>query len=463
MRMRARESQRASARRGFTLIEVVVALSAGLLVTLAAFMLSKNATAFFQHEARVSTAQLGLNLAMNRLTGDIQRAALNSSPNASADPNVCRTGVVWPTGLQNLAGITVVKGTTPTTEGLLQTPNPMPAPDSIIIGGSLDSTEVYQVQSVTAPTGGSVLLTMRGPTGDPATARALAAVNGTVATIATDLPCKLKPVFAPSTYPPTGPQPPTCAPPIQSGRFGHLYHPESNTHWFGVIDSFTVDANGIKVTLDTTKVPIPTKPSVKCGLGVGDTGGGWMFSVVSRVRYEIMSLVGAGQFDALVKASTPAAVVAGDTNRTELVRRELDANDAPLDWTTNTNTTELVAEYAVDMRFGFTAVTQPVIADNYNPVVQSYAVDDNTAGKYQIVDRPSNAGTPQWVRGVQVRLAVRTRAPDRDTDIPQAPGADSRRLRWRLFTDPLVHPSYARVRTLYAFVSLPNQGGFSLW
>ena len=81
--MRAPGSPLANARRGFTLIEVIVALSAGVLVSMAAFMLSKGATAFFQREARISTAQLGLTLAMNRLTNDIQRASLNSSPNAA--------------------------------------------------------------------------------------------------------------------------------------------------------------------------------------------------------------------------------------------------------------------------------------------------------------------------------------------------------------------------------------------
>src|SRR5277367_5834742 len=84
--------------RGFTLIEVLVALSAGVLVSMAAFMLSKDATRFFQHEARVSTAQIALTLAMNRLSGDIQRAGFLSTANVQLDPSVCR-GVAWPAGL----------------------------------------------------------------------------------------------------------------------------------------------------------------------------------------------------------------------------------------------------------------------------------------------------------------------------------------------------------------------------
>ena len=40
-------------------------------------------------------------------------------------------------------------------------------------------------------------------------------------------------------------------------------------------------------------------------------------------------------------------------------------------------------------------------------------------------------------------------------------GPDGRRLRF--LVDPTLQPAYARVRTNYANVALPNQGGFSLW
>ena len=53
---------RGRAARGFTLIELVVALSAGLLVSMAALMLSRNATKFFQNEARISATQLAATL-----------------------------------------------------------------------------------------------------------------------------------------------------------------------------------------------------------------------------------------------------------------------------------------------------------------------------------------------------------------------------------------------------------------
>lgn len=432
--------------RGFTLIEVIVALSAGVLVTLAAFMLSKNAVSFFQYEARVSTTQLGLTLAMNRLTNDIQRASLLSSPNPSVDPTVCKGGGWTAGGLSDLAGITILKGSSSTKQGLNQSPVLAP-PDTLIIGGSMDSSEVFQVQSIVS-TGGALQLVMRSGASEPATYRARYSVAND-----TDLPCRLKPTFAPTVYP-VG----DCTTPIASGRFGHIYHPESNSHWYGIIKSFTLDAtNTVNVTMDTSSVTIPQKPTI-CGLGVGEIGGGWLFSVVTRVQYEIMDVTTLkpknspnSPFQPVVTAG-PLAVT-GDDGRTELVRRELNA-----DGTTNDDSAELVGEYAIDLRFGITAVTQAITGDNYNPTVATYAFGDNAV--YTTAALPSKSGTPQWVRGVQVRLAMRTRAPDRDTDLPVP--TDGRRLRFLVLTSG-ARPAYARVRTSYANVALPNQGGFSLW
>ncbi len=148
----------------------------------------------------------------------------------------------------------------------------------------------------------------------------------------------------------------------------------------------------------------------------------------------------------MTPASPQQAQVSGDVARTELVRVELDANNVLIP-----ASTELVAEYAVDLRFGIT-VSSLITGDNYNPTVTSYAFND--ANVYAI-----SAATPQRIRAVQVRLATRVRAPDRDSDLPVGP--DGRRLRFLI--DPALEPAYARVRTNYANVALPNQGGFSLW
>src|SRR5262245_17049023 len=68
-------------RRGFTLVELLVALAIGLSVSMAAFLLAKNATRVFQNEARITSTQLAVTLGMNRIAADLQRAAFLSSPN----------------------------------------------------------------------------------------------------------------------------------------------------------------------------------------------------------------------------------------------------------------------------------------------------------------------------------------------------------------------------------------------
>jgi type II secretory pathway pseudopilin PulG len=434
-------------RRGFTILEVVVALSAGVLVSMATFTLSKNATAFFQREARISSAQLALTLAMNRLTNDIQRASFLSTTNIQLDPNVCRTTAgTWPAGLSVLGGLNISVGTQ-TSQGAIQ-PQAFTAPDQIIIGGAMDMTDAFQVQTVTAGAGGAPLLVMRLPTADPLSYRTVASLGPTET-----LGGKIAPMFNPNTYP---------TPAAISGRIGHIYHPESNWHWFGVIQSYSVNAVSGAVTVQFQQTPtIPGKPAT-CGIGIGDTGGGWLFNVVSRVQYSIQpasTAVGppgpTNPYSQILAPPTDPkqALVTGDAGRTELFRSEIDpSTNQPI-----SGSTELVAEYAVDLRFGITTVLNPIQNDAYVQKLYTYPFGD--AHVYSITNSPQLGGTPQYVRGVQVRLSTRTRAPDSSTDLPT--GLDGRRLRWLI--NPNLQPAFARVRTNYANVALPNQGGFSLW
>ena len=73
-------------------------------------------------------------------------------------------------------------------------------------------------------------------------------------------------------------------------------------------------------------------------------------NVVNIIRYEIRNLKAAAlpQYAPLFAASATAP---GDTSRLELVRVEVDVNGNEM-----ADTLELVAEYAVDLRFGLTVV-----------------------------------------------------------------------------------------------------------
>lgn len=427
---RARRAGRAA----FTLIEILVALSAGVFVSIAAFAMSRNATAFFQHEARIATAQLSLTLGLNRLSNDLSRASFLSSPNARVDPMVCRDPS-WGTtpGLDTLAGVTVLAGTSAgqnAANGI--------TPDQLIIGGSLDVSETFTVQCVLTGTSGLALQLQ-----DPKFDGAMARVKASLAPGET-LQSRLETMFVP-------------------GRYVQLLDPATGYKVFGVLG----DAPSVAVVSDVATVQlastpsIPQKPANVCGiLAPPSCGNGLLMSVVSRVRYDIRNLQGTtGTYaDLVTPPSAAIGTVSGDSGRTELVRVEIGADNADV-----ASTLEVVSEYAVDMRVGLSAVTGPITNDNYNPTVQTFEIGN--AAVYTIAGDPTvNTSRPQHVRAVQVRLATRTRAPDREADLPV--GADGRRLR---FLVPGAQgprpgsPGYARLRTAYVNVSLLNQGGFSLW
>src|SRR5262245_26870624 len=123
-----------------------------------------------------------------------------------------------------------------------------------------------------------------------------------------------------------------------------------------------------------------------------------MVSIVSFVRYQIQDLKSFGftRFAPLWAASAGAP---GEATRTELVRQEINANNAVIE-AVGDLTTELVAEYAVDLGFSVTAQL-PAATD---------AVDIQPGGANftQIFDAIfSNVGNPQRIRAVRVRLSVR--------------------------------------------------------
>lgn len=418
--------------RAFTLIEILVALSAGVLVSVAAFSLSRSATAFFQHEARISSAQLSVTLGVNRITQDLARASFLSSPNAKFDPMVCRSAT-WAAapGLNSLAGVQISAGTS-TGQAALNGLNP----DRLVLGGSFDSAEVFTVQCVLNGAGGGPALQLQDPQHDNAMARVVDSLGPGEA-----LSSRLNLMFG-------------------GGRFVQIFDPATGYRYYGVLAGApAVTVAGQTVTVQLASTPtIPTKPATACGMVAPPTcGSGLLVSVVSRVQYEVMSLQGVttSKYAGLVTSPPGIAAVTGDAGRTELTRVELDAAGAPIE-----NKRELVAEYAVDLRFGIT-VADKITNDNYNTLqgqLTTYGIGEPNVylKAADVVLQP--AATPQLIRSVQVRLAARTRAPDRSADTPT--GVDGRRLHY--LVGPFT-PQYARVRTAYVNVALANQGGFSLW
>ena len=151
-RRQAVRARRASAR-GFTLVELTVALLAGLIVAMGIVALSREATRTFHDEMRTSAAEATLRTAVDRLRTDLQRAAFMSTGNISGDPFIAKAPgqTNWANlpngmnGLRKLASIRLEEGGSVTNGGLTLSgvQSPALAPDAIEIAGNMTSAEQF--------------------------------------------------------------------------------------------------------------------------------------------------------------------------------------------------------------------------------------------------------------------------------------------------------------------------------
>jgi prepilin-type N-terminal cleavage/methylation domain-containing protein len=412
---------RRAAARGFTLIELVVALSAGLMVSMAALLLSRNATKFFQNEARISATQLAATLGMNRITQDLQRVSFLSSRNNTNDPSLCTQGAL-PGTLAGLTGLQIRVGGSVATHpaDLAQAIDPQNgmSPDFAIISGSMDTSERFAIAWTFAGAGGqrTVDLQLDG---------AVARLRQTASQNQQTLNQILTPIF-------------------KVGRFLRFADDGrgQGTVW-GIIDGFSVSGppggETIRITLNNTPA-IPVKDQgTTCGLSTGSNRGIFV-SVVSRVLYDLRSLQGDPIYGTLVAPDPNTVALTGENLRTELVRVELQSNNNPFP-----GSLELVAELAADLQFAVTkapAVGSPTV---FNPQMTNYGFGD-----------PNVMTTPELVRSVQVKLSTRARVPDRENTL----GASGRKYRFAVLQPP-IRERFTRLRTLHATVALPNQADFS--
>ena len=150
--------------RGFTLVELMVALTGGLAFTIFVFMLTRDVSRFFQQQTRLADATVGVLSGYQRLRADVARAGFLASPNLAKDPERCPPGIVgnvlsginnaqWAARpeMQNLALARLVVGgsladnaanTVLTNNGL--------TPDQLILAGNYASAEQFAVQSIVA-------------------------------------------------------------------------------------------------------------------------------------------------------------------------------------------------------------------------------------------------------------------------------------------------------------------------
>ena len=400
-----------SSRRGFTLVELMVAITAGLFVAVAAFGLAKQGSRFFQQEARVANAQFSATLGFDRLRADIARAGFLSTANVQRDPFVCGTTGGWPAGMTGLAALRIIAATPldgqDSANGL--------TPDQLTMSGSFASPETFPVRTVLAENA-KFQVYLQANTG--AVARSDGIDGGTMAQV------------------------------FQAGRMLRILD-GTGRYEFGAIESYALNAAGqMVINLRASPAIAFRRPGTACG--VEGLGVGMQANVVNWIRYEIRDVQKnpPAAYKPLYAASATAP---GDQTRRELVRVELDYEGKEM-----AGSLEIVAEYAIDLKFGLTVLSGFKTAANLDPNIVQFPIGD--ARNYEYTYEPSssspvNEKAPHRVRSVRARFAVRSREADRAANVtPPSSAPPGTIFRYAVGVDA----GFARARTLVADISLPN-------
>lgn len=353
---------RRAARAGFTLVELMVSMTGGLFLTITLFLLARNASALYEHESRAANATIASVTGFERLSNDVARAGHMSTPNIAMDPRVCnRPSDPWPDGVQRLRAVALNTNAIATNSELVAAGI---TPHSITISGALDATEELYTNSIEPTANGyAISINLQTPSALRLGLRPELGIANQQA---------LQAVFT-----------------TDNGAVGRIVRMRKDgSEQYGVVS--TVVASATMATVNLAANPglvFRAAGSVQCG--IDGLGSGFSLSVINLVRYSITRMNTVAAYASLFAASnTPY-----DAARAELQRVELNANGDEVD-----STRELISEYAVNLRFlpwATTSATNPALAPGSLP------------GSFTDI-----AGSPERLRGMGVRLSVRSRAPD---------------------------------------------------
>lgn len=405
-------------RRGFSLVELMVALTGGLFVSVVVFAMARQGTRFYQQETRVAEATLASTIGMQRLRADIGRAGYMSSifiDTANPDPNLCmdysNSALVL---LKKMRSVQITQNTAvgtnadPTKAGI--------TPDTIQLSGAYQNSDRF-IAGFLQANAGLLAVPLQPNIGALARLRYLQSTNQQA--LLTQL--------------------------FPTGRLLRLVNQYGRVG-YGLISSVIPNggpANLLPTILLAAAPAIPLQGAANAACVF--SGVGVEVNVVNFVRYRIASLKNdptySGSYGQLYN-STLANSNPADLYRTELIREELN----PVDGLPFANTPpEIVAEYAVDLKFE--GLVTPANGPNQVALAVTPAADD-------IYAIASNAitGQPQRVRSLRARLSVRSREADRTSNVPAALSAQGL---YRVAVGAS-QTTFARVRTVQTDIAIPN-------
>jgi type II secretory pathway pseudopilin PulG len=465
MMRRARHRSRA----GFTLVELTVALLAGLIVAMGIVGLSRSATTTFHEEMRTAAAEASMRSAIDRLRADLGRAGYMSTANIQYDPSypTLRAATNGPNnltgikstmaGLLRLSAVRVVPGGSATLNGLglSAQQNPVLTPDYIEISGNMTTADQFEVAIIQQP-GQTCQRILLVPTSPAMYRLNVVAGDGGASTAAND---ELRNIFQP-------------VPATKDTQFlVRLVDDTGHAQYLATCKEQNpagITGGQPFVDVDPTNTPLIAPSSSNVSTASGYCSGRCWVNPVQTVRWEI---TGPGKTVADPEPAQyinsldnqPLAPTTPDPNKYDLMRSFVDATG-----TLVPETSEIVAEYVVDLDFALT-VDQGL--DNTQPKLTTFGFDDPADVKAWAYDVSNTAYTfpdgPQRIRAVRVRLAARTAQPDRTANVAVSQNNSNEEFLYRYCvvgsppgspcpTKPDNVQRWARVRTITSEVRLPN-------
>jgi Tfp pilus assembly protein PilW len=437
------KSSKLKSERGFTLLELMVASTGALFITVAVYAFTRNVTDYFQKQMRLSDATMNAVTGFERLRTDIQRAGFLASPNLARDPLRCprptsgaavvapQQNGVLPAGIQQMGLAQIESGFTLGAYGTnyMLTNNAASAgginPDRLMLYGNYSSTDQFSVKA--APAGSNYIVLESGS----ASMRRLGIPTGNTATDT----ALLSAVF-------------------QTGGIVRVAD-TAGRHQYALVASldFTTDSVGdATLWLNPVVQLIRKENAAGATCGIVGPGADLVVNPVDIIRYQLVDLNDATAYPDFVPLfAADLARPAYDATRLDLIRERLD----PTDWSVIPGSTELVTEYAVDLKFGLTVNTNTATGAN-----TYFGEDDVNLPNYAGDPIGADAGQmgaygPHLIRGIHARLSVRTR--EADFKAPLLTGAAlASATSADLYRVAVAPGEYARLRSLRAHIATRN-------
>lgn len=387
---------------GFTLLEIMFALVAGLIAISVVYSLNNGTTRVLTEQNRVASTQTALRLAMEQIRADIERAGFLTSPNGAVEDS-CGTPPFTVQAVQFQSGEYTTNVPNAAAHGVRA--------DGLELMGNYVTSGQYLIRTLAADDGSALDL----QTTWQSFRRDFTVQSGTSVVIDETWLARAFPV----------------------GRMLQVETLEGH-HIFTRVTSAVAGTDGDGPTARIGVGPAIT-PGGLCVVGLA---GSATVSPISRIEYAIENPVGNTALSALVRLRSGGSPAETDTSRAAiegipsvLVRRELDSTGAII-----ANTTRVVLEFAVEFSLTFDLDTNS--GPDKAPILST--------------NQPNYGTSPQQVRAIRVTLSART--PDAEPNhawIARASGAPLTRYYARDAAPAAGLPS-SRVRTLTSTIFVPN-------